>query len=42
MLINVRDKTERKTDREQYTRSNAAIARSLTMVKPVAETLARD
>ena len=36
-----RTKTNRRTDREQYTRSNAATARLLTLVKP-AETLARD
>ena len=34
-----RTKTNRRTDREQYTRSNAATARLLTTVKP-AETLA--
>ena len=36
-----RTKTNRRTDREQYTRSNAANARPLTLVKP-AETLVRD
>jgi len=36
-----RTKTNRRTDREQYTRSNAATARLLTLVKPV-ETWARD
>ena len=43
LLTNVKDKvkTNWRTDREQYTRSNAATARLLTLVKP-AETLARD
>ena len=36
-----RTKTNRRTDREQYTRSSAANARQLTLVKP-AETLVRD
>ena len=36
-----RTKTNRRTDREQYTRSNAATAGLLTLVKPT-ETLARD
>ena len=36
-----RTKTNRRTDRERYTRSNGATARLLTLVKP-AETLARD
>ena len=36
-----RTKTKRRTDREQYTRSNAATARLLALVKP-GETLARD
>ena len=40
LLTNVKD-TNRRTDREQYTRSNAATARLLTLMKP-AETLARD
>ena len=40
-LLMSRTKTNRRTDREQYTRSNAATARLLTLVKP-AETLARD
>ena len=35
-----RTKTNRKIDREQYTRSNAATARLLTLVKP-AETFRR-
>ena len=36
-----RTKTNRRTDREQYTRSNGATAKLLTLVK-LAETLARD
>ena len=40
-LLMSRTKTNRRTDREQYTRSNAATARLLTLVRP-AETLARD
>ena len=40
-LLMSRTKTNRRTDREQYTRSNAVTARLLTLVKP-AETLARD
>ena len=36
-----RTKTNRRTDRKQYTRSNAATARLLTLVKP-AETFVRD
>ena len=40
-LLMSRTKTNRRTDREQYTRSNAATARLPTLVKP-AETLARD
>ena len=36
-----RTKTNRRTDREQFTRSNVATARPLTLVK-AAETLARD
>ena len=34
-LIMSRTKTNQRTDREQYTRSNAATARLLTLVKPV-------
>ena len=34
-------KTNQRAEREQYTRSNAAIARPISLVKP-AETLARD
>ena len=33
-LLMSRTKTNRRTDREQYTRSNAATARLLTLVKP--------
>ena len=40
-LLMSRTKTNRRTDREQYTRSNAATAKLLTLVKP-AETLALD
>ena len=40
-LLMSRTKTNRRTDREQYTRSNAATARLLTLAKPT-ETLARD
>ena len=36
-----RARANRRTDREQYARSNAATARLLTLVKPT-ETLARD
>ena len=32
--VSARTKTNRRTDREQYTRSNAATARLLTLVKP--------
>ena len=32
--IIIRTKTKRRTDREQYTRSNAVTARLLTLVKP--------
>ena len=41
VLVMSRTKTNRRTDREQYTRSNAATARLLTLVKR-AETLAPD
>ena len=42
LVLKSRTTTNRRTDREQYTRSNAAAtARLLTLVKP-AETLARD
>ena len=40
-LLMSRTKTNRRTDREQYTRSNAMTARLLTLVKWV-ETLTRD
>ena len=40
-LTTSRTKTNRRTNREHYTRSNAATARLLTLVKP-AETLERD
>jgi len=40
-LHNAKTKTNRRRDREQYTRSNAATARLLTLVKP-AETLPSD
>ena len=40
-LLTSRKETNRRTDREQYTKSNAATARLLTSVRP-AETLARD
>ena len=33
-LLMSRTKTNRRTDREQYTKSNAATARLLTLVKP--------
>ena len=41
LVLMSRTTTNRRTDREQYTRSNAATARLPTLVKP-AETLARD
>ena len=41
LLTNVKDKDKPEDRQEQYTRSNAATARLLTLVKP-AETLARD
>ena len=34
LLTNVKEKTNRRTEREQYTRSNAATVRLLTLVKP--------
>ena len=34
LLTNVKDKTNRRTEREQYTRSNTATVRLLTLVKP--------
>ena len=40
-LLMSRTKTNRRTEREQYTRSNGATAKLLTLVK-LAETLARD
>ena len=40
LLTNFKDE-DRRTDREQYTRSNPATDRLLTLVKP-AETLTRD
>ena len=41
LVLMSRTKTNQRTDRKQYTRSNAATARLPTLVKP-AETLARD
>ena len=38
-LLMSRTKTNRRTDREQYTRSNAATARLLTLVKPADKNL---
>ena len=35
LLTNVKDKDKPEEDREQYTRSNDATARLLTLVKPV-------
>ena len=41
LLTNAKEKDKRETDKEQYTRSNAATARLLKLVKP-AKTIVRD